>query len=140
MAGSKPEGGCQCGAIRYRLDGPSERTNLCHCRMCQRAHGAPVVAWVTIRPDYVTMLGDAATFFRSSPKAERGFCGKCGSPLFWRLKDPSASGEQPLTDVAAASLDDPTTLKPTEHIWLESAMPWLKLDDDLKRFPQERHS
>jgi hypothetical protein len=133
------QGGCQCGAIRYRLEGGSERINLCHCRMCQRAHGAPVVAWVTIRADRVVMLGESAQFYRSSERAERGFCSRCGSPMFWRLLNQTDSPER-LIDVAAASLDDPTLFAPSEHLWVSSAMPWLQLADHLPRYPKERIS
>ena len=38
-------GGCLCGAIRYRITGAPVEALYCHCRMCRRAHGAPVVAW-----------------------------------------------------------------------------------------------
>jgi hypothetical protein len=41
-------GGCLCGAIRYHIAAPPVEALYCHCRICQRAHGAPVVAWLTV--------------------------------------------------------------------------------------------
>lgn len=45
------EGGCLCGAVRYRITGEPKSVGYCHCRMCQRAAGAPVVAWATVPAD-----------------------------------------------------------------------------------------
>ena len=130
------EGGCQCGAVRYRSDAPAHRSNFCHCRMCQRQTGAPLVVWVTVPEAALKQLGAAPAFWRSSPKAERGFCARCGTPLYWRSSGPQRPGEAAMIDIAAGTLDDPTGVAATEHIWCESAMPWLKLADGLPRHPR----
>ena len=136
MAGPGNEGGCQCGAVRYRITAPVVRANLCHCRMCQRAHGAPVVCWVTVPAGGLMQLGRAPAFHRSSEKAERGFCPACGTPMFWISSGPQRPGESPMIDVAAGTLDDPTGVRPSEHVWCESAMPWLEIEDGLPHHQQ----
>lgn len=133
MIGPGSEGGCQCGAVRYRITAPVTRINLCHCRMCQKAHGAPVVAWVTVPADGIMQRGEAPSRYRSSPQAERAFCPFCGTPLFWISSKPQRPGEPAMIDIAACTLDDPTDARPSEHVWCESAMPWLGTGDGLPR-------
>ena len=66
-------GGCLCGKIRYRITAAPVEALYCHCRMCQRAHGAPVIAWLTVPLDaFLITLGEAAAY-RSSAKALRHF-------------------------------------------------------------------
>ena len=71
-------GGCLCGKVRYRVtDAPLEAL-YCHCRMCQRAHGAPVVAWLTVAITGFTVTSGEPIAYRSSARALRHFCGSCG--------------------------------------------------------------
>ena len=66
-------GGCQCGAVRYRLEAAPTGSNVRHCRMCQKAGGAPFMAFSGVRVgDFEVMRGTIATY-RSSDIAERGF-------------------------------------------------------------------
>src|SRR5437660_8773358 len=94
-------GGCLCGRIRYRITAAPVEALYCHCRMCQRAHGAPVIAWVTVPLDaFAVTAGDPAAY-RSSAKATRHFCRTCGTPLTWR-----GAVNPHLVDVSIATLDD----------------------------------
>ena len=61
-------GGCFCGAVRYRVEGPPLDAGYCHCRMCQRANGAPAVAWVTWNLDRFAWQGpEPATLEHPQP-------------------------------------------------------------------------
>jgi hypothetical protein len=122
------EGGCLCGAVRYRVEGPPLRTSYCHCRMCQRAAGAPVVAWGTWPAARFAWLGGEPTSYASSAKGIRSFCPTCGTQL--PCRDPEDPGE---VDVTLASLDDPAAFPPQDHIWTMSQVPWLKIRDGLPR-------
>src|SRR5712672_2077334 len=74
-------GGCQCGAIRFALSAPPLKVSICHCRMCQKAVGAPFASFADIdRGDFTWTRGKPAAF-RSSFFAERDFCADCGTPL-----------------------------------------------------------
>src|ERR1700677_2297631 len=74
-------GGCQCGAVRYRLDAEPARSNICHCRMCQKAAGTPFMTFAGVTmSNFVWTRGTPKTF-ASSDIAERGFCAECGTPL-----------------------------------------------------------
>src|SRR5262245_57120824 len=105
------EGGCLCGAVRYRASAPAAKSGYCHCRMCQRSTGAPVVAWVAVpRESFAYVKGEPAVY-RSSEKAQREFCPACGTQLVFR--DDGDTG----IDIATASLDDPMLAPPDYHIW-----------------------
>lgn len=77
-------GGCLCEAVRYRITADSVAALYCHCRMCLRAHGAPVVAWMTVPVAGFEVTAGAPAAYRSSEPAFRHFCGRCGTPLTWR--------------------------------------------------------
>ncbi len=73
-------GGCQCGAVRYRIE-KLGRATICHCRMCQKAFGAFYGPLVTGHG--LTFTRGEPSWFRSSNKVRRGFCGACGTPLIY---------------------------------------------------------
>jgi hypothetical protein len=123
-----PDGGCLCGAVRFTADGAPTRVNVCHCRMCRKASGAPMMAWATFPRAKVTFHPSAPRLRRSSSRVERGFCGNCGSPLVWQRPDGAT------IDLAVGAFDDADALAPSEHIWTESRVRWLKLTDQLPRF------
>jgi len=114
------EGGCLCGAVRYCVSGSPFATEYCHCGMCQKASGAPVVSWM-----------DFLTNELAWTKGTRGFCAECGSSLsFCDTRHPE------FITLTIASLDNPNLVKPTYHIYTDSQLKWLTIDDDLKRFPK----
>src|SRR4051794_22851302 len=80
-------GGYQCGAVRYRLEVEPTGSNVCHCRMCQKAGGAPFMAFAGVKLAELVWTQGAPTLFASSDFAERGFCAACGTPLTYRAKD-----------------------------------------------------
>jgi hypothetical protein len=122
------EGGCLCGAIRYRVEGEPLDAGYCHCRMCQRSAGAPVLAWATFKVEQVEVLEGVPLRYRSSPEAQRAFCGACGTQLWF------VTSKAPLLiDVTLASLDDPASIVPEYHIWTASRIPWLDTSDHLPR-------
>lgn len=128
------EGGCQCGAIRYRLVTRARWVGHCHCRMCQKAHGAPLVSWVAAPAAGVEFTRGALKYYRSSGHTKRGFCTECGTPV--ACVPTPKPGEAPYVDLALATFDDPKAFTPMAHMWCDSAMPWLPIDDHLPRFAQ----
>jgi hypothetical protein len=111
-------GGCQCGRVRYRVDGTPTESSVCHCRMCQKAHGAPAVAFLTVRRDQLEWTRGAPAIYRSSDVAVRTFCRDCGTPLTFRLV------AEPAVDVATATLDDPAAVPPDRQFGIEGKVPW----------------
>jgi hypothetical protein len=125
-------GGCLCGSVRYRATTMS-RAGLCHCRMCQKASGAPVVAWLMVPADSFSFTQGMPIGYRSSPRAFRHFCGACGSQLTFRLAEKPSE-----IDINLATLDRPEAAAPQYHIYTASQMPWLIIHDDRPRFPEDR--
>ncbi len=113
-------GGCQCGAVRYRLESEPIGSNICHCRMCQKASGGPFMAFATVAlVDLIWTRGGPATF-ASSDFAERGFCSECGTPLTYRAPDYDRIA------VTIGSLDHADEVAPTVQFGVESRLPWLR--------------
>src|SRR5437879_13716571 len=86
-ADAKPvlTGGCQCGAIRFALKAVPNRVSICHCRMCQKAAGAPFASFADIEhADFAWTKGKPAAF-KSSSIAMRDFCAACGTPLSFQI-------------------------------------------------------
>jgi hypothetical protein len=112
-------GGCQCGAVRYRLDAEPSGANICHCRMCQKAAGSPFMAFAGVPNDQFVVTRGALGTFASSAAVERGFCAGCGTPLTFR-----GLGSDRIS-VTIGSLDDPNAVTPSIQIGIESQMHWL---------------
>ena len=97
-------GGCQCGAVRFKVDGDLHDCSICHCRMCQKAFGAYYAPLVSTRGATLTWTRGTRKTFRSSNYATRGFCADCGTPLSFEAPDGIA--------LAAGAFDDPAGLPP----------------------------
>jgi hypothetical protein len=102
-------GGCQCGAVRFRVERLGRGT-LCHCRMCQKQFGAFYGPLITGHG--VTWTRGAPGWFRSSNVARRGFCAACGTPLaFW--PDEAEPGS---VELAMGAFDDPERAAPVMQL------------------------
>ena len=119
-------GGCQCGAVRYRVGMAPRNVHYCHCRMCQRAVGNIFATLVPVRKDSVAWTG-GPSFFRSSTVATRGFCPACGTPLSFAYDDSD------WICLTLGSLDDPAAVPPVVHYGIESQVPWFHMADGLPR-------
>jgi hypothetical protein len=118
-------GGCLCGAVRFEASEPASWTGYCHCSVCRRQSGAPVTVCVEFPRDAVTWIEGEPTYYNASEKASRGFCPKCGSSLTWETTSSFT--------VFVGSLDRPEDFRPESHGYTASQLPWLKIDDDLRR-------
>ena len=120
-------GGCLCGAVRYEVRGPLTEVHICHCGQCRRQSGHCVAATGAQRSDFSFTEERGLKWYRSSDYARRGFCGECGSALFW-----DDGGDE--ISINAGSLDQPTGLKTTKHIFVEEKGDYYEITDDLPRF------
>ncbi len=124
----KVTGGCLCGAVRYDAEVYLKQAQYCHCRTCQRSSGAPVEIGVLVRPGTLAFTKDDPKYYQSSPFGRRGFCPHCGSRIIW-----DSAYRPEWTNLTAGSLDHPEEVVPSEHICVESQLPWFQLDDGLPR-------
>jgi hypothetical protein len=118
---SKPvlTGGCQCGAVRFAVTSAPTRVSICHCRMCQKATGAPFAAFADInKTDFAWTMGQPS-FFRSSSIADRGYCSSCGTPLSFGRID----GER--IEIMIGTFDHPDRVIPTRQFGTESRLGWV---------------
>jgi len=112
-------GGCQCGAIRFALTAAPVKISICHCRMCQKASGAPFASFADIeKRDFSWTRGKPAAF-KSSTIAERDFCRDCGTPLSFRRID----GER--IEIMTGAFDRPDRVIPTRQYGTESRLGWV---------------
>ena len=118
MSETGKTGGCQCGAIRYRIDTPLEHGHICHCRMCQKATGNYFLPVARTATTGVSITRGEPGWFQSSGTVRRGFCAACGTPLFYDLPGYGA------IQVALGSLDDPASVELEFQSGTESRMPW----------------
>lgn len=125
-------GGCLCGAVRYRADANLDEAYYCHCRMCQKSSGSPVEVGVSVRPGTLVFANEEPRYFDSSPIGKRGFCRHCGSRLVWM-----SPTKPEWTNLSAGSLDQPERVRPTQHLCVESQLPWFAVADDLPRLKSE---
>ncbi len=116
-------GGCLCGACSYSSGAEPIDVRACHCRLCQKATGAPFYARVRVPLDQVKINGPVR-WYASSEGLRRGFCPDCGTTLFSERAAANSIG------LTMGSLDDPDRFRPTDHIWVSSKQAWLILADD----------
>jgi hypothetical protein len=124
---TKGEGGCLCGAIRYRIEGEGAAAMVCHCTHCQKQSGSAFSTILGVPEGQVAIAGEPAAYAdsgESGKSVERLFCGTCGSPLFSRVE--AAPG---MLWVKAGTLDDATDFAPTAHIWTRSKQCWVETGD-----------
>jgi len=124
------EGGCLCGAVRYRLSGTPSSSIICHCASCRRASGAAAVAWLTFARKEVEILSGEPAAFASSPGVVRTFCGRCGTALTYENAKTLSE-----IDVTTASLDDPNRFPPSAEVWLDHKVAWQPTAPSLRKYP-----
>jgi hypothetical protein len=119
------EGGCLCGRIRYRIVGQPYVAFHCHCSDCRRVTGAAFLTWAVFPRDVVAWTATQPARFEWAGRI-RLFCPCCGTAL----------GGLPSEDAACAlitvsSLDDPATIQPSCHTWIQDKLSWIQISDSL---------
>lgn len=123
-------GRCHCGEIVYSFRGGARDSSVCHCDDCRRCAGAPSVAWMDVASDDFAIERGEPTMYRSSPDAQRYFCGRCGTGLYY-VNENALPG---LVAIQIATLDDPEAYRPTIHVQMADALSWEEALPGLPRF------
>ncbi|MFN7972815.1 MAG: GFA family protein [Acidobacteriota bacterium] len=133
MSDKTVRGACYCGAVAYEADLPSKFVCHCHCKNCQRAHGAGVVTWTGFkRPQFRLTSGETLRRHVTDTGATRSFCGTCGTPLFY--ESPRWAED---IHIAVATLLDPIDAPPKAHVYADRSPAWCPINDDLPRYGGE---
>lgn len=129
-------GGCLCGAVRFEIRGELLAVLNCHCSKCRRFNGHIGAYTATLRDNLTITDTDGLKWYRSTldetAEVYRGFCKKCGSSLFW---DPR---ENENISIAAGSIDEPTPLTTTAHVWVSQKGDYYTIEDDLPQHGEGR--
>ncbi|MGQ0457043.1 MAG: GFA family protein [Hyphomicrobium sp.] len=117
MTTTSHSGGCQCGAVRFRVEGKLGDASVCHCRMCQKAFGGFYAPLVSTRGAKLTWTRGGPKYFQSSNVVQRGFCGDCGTPLTYEAPDGVA--------LAIGAFDSPERVAPVMQFGDEGKLPYV---------------
>jgi hypothetical protein len=131
VAGRDLNGGCWCGAVRYRVADEFRYASNCHCSRCRAATGSAFKAFAGIERDKLELIAGADTLLVvGEEKLNDTRCSSCGSFLFSVVRDGA------FVHVALGSLRDAPSIGPTEHIFVGSTAPWFEITDDLPQFDE----
>lgn len=128
------QGQCLCGAVKFAVAPPTLFCSHCHCRWCREAHGAAFVTWVGAAEERFRFLPGSAEprWFQSSEQSRRGFCGRCGTTLFFAST--LCPGE---IHVTRAALTGPIDREPQGHIFYDQRAAWFDARDELPKYTGE---
>ena len=125
------DGGCLCRAVRYKLSGEPAMVAVCHCATCQKNTGSAFSMNLAMPKDAVELTGDSLTTYEERAGAGtvaffRSFCSQCGSPI-------CGQGEAypGVVFIKAGTLDDPSWVTPTVHMWCSEKQPWVTIGEDV---------
>ena len=119
---------CLCGGIQFRTRGYHRNVQNCHCIQCMKTHGH-YAAYTNVEERNVKFLKKRTLkWFKSSKRAKRGFCNKCGASLFFKV-----IGAKTIS-IAAGMLNRPVKLKTTMNIFVKGKSDYYKLDSSMPKF------
>ena len=130
------EGGCDCRALRYRMETPPLFVHCCHCRWCQRETGASFALNAMIEAERMTLLAGQPDIVDTPSASGKGQkiarCPRCRIALWSHY-----SGAGPAVSfVRVGTLDDPDLLPPDIHIFTASKQPWVVIPPDARAVPE----
>jgi hypothetical protein len=123
-------GSCLCGAVKFRVEGELKPPDACHCSQCRKVSGHYWASTVVPRSALAVEGEFNVAWYRSSEKAQRGFCSTCGATLFW---DPI---HKDTISIAMGAFDAPTGTKLAIHIFVADKGDYYEIRDGLPQNPQ----
>jgi hypothetical protein len=127
------QGGCLCGAVRYRVKNKPLRASVCNCLGCQRRTGSAFGFGAYFEDKDVSISGERKTYEFRSDETRRWlrneFCPACGTTVSWTLE-----AQPGMRAIAVGTFDDPKWLRPGRFAWMRSAHPWVVPPTDVEVF------
>ena len=127
-------GSCLCGAVSFRISGKLRGVVYCHCSQCRKQSGHYYAATNVADAAIEIAGGDSLKWYAASAQARRGFCGDCGSALFWKHR------ELDEISVMAGAFNPPTALEGECHIFVKDKGDYYTIDDGLPQFERSTPS
>lgn len=129
------EGGCLCGAVRYRVSNAPMRTIICNCTFCQRRTGSAFGFMPYFKQEHVEITGALKPYEHRSDESHRvlriEFCPNCGTTISM-----TAEVFPGLRGIAGGTFDDRSWIKIDRQVWTRSAHAWVTLPSDIEKFPK----
>lgn len=121
------KGSCLCGKVQYEISTEPKAATHCHCRICQKQHGAAFATYVSVKKSNFryTAGEEFLTSYNSSANIQRRFCHVCGSNIEW-------SGTEKYPDwvsVTLASFDTAFIPASIKSVHIDSQVCWLNAHD-----------
>ncbi len=124
-------GSCLCGGVTFELHGALRNSVACHCVQCRKTSGHYVSATQVGAGQLKITKDTTLQWYRSSSLAERGFCGRCGSSLFWRHE-----GDNGATSVMSGTLDGASGITTEKHIFVADKGDYYDIADNAPQHDQ----
>ena len=128
MSATTTTGHCLCGDVTFQLEGDPLWVCHCHCVNCRRNTGSVVATYVGVRNDQVTYTAGQRRFYEPSLGVQRGFCGKCGTPMSYESEQ--YPGE---LHIHLCTLDEPEKYVAQAHVFYSQRVKWFEIADDMPR-------
>lgn len=130
--GVKMDGGCLCGAVRYKAGKLSSPVTHCHCKECQKWHGAAFATWANVEMEHFTWSRgeEKLALYEHTAGWLRGFCRECGASL---CIQPTRKHNGKIICITLGSLDDPPDKSPENHIFVSEQASWFEFADSLPK-------
>jgi hypothetical protein len=127
------KGSCLCGAVTFEVEGKLGEGEGCHCVQCRKWTGH-FLACTEVKRSALTLHGkESLKWHHSSEKVRRGFCGECGSPLFF---DPTDREKHDWIGISLGAFDTPTDTRMALHVFVAEKGDYYDITDGL---PQNEH-
>lgn len=126
-------GSCLCKKISFKVKSFEPHTGHCHCKMCQKFHGAAFSTFAEVKLENLYWLAgqNLLSHYTAENQTVRSFCKECGSSL---LFESSYNKQDKSIEVSLASFDEPLNIKPNAHIYTESKAHWYSINDELPQY------
>lgn len=130
-------GSCLCGKITFSVDELLPVIGHCHCTMCRKFHGAAFSTFAEVKNDHFHWLSgeNLISSYKAANGSVRKFCQCCGSSLIFESK---YNRNDQTTEIALAAFDSLEHVEPNAHIYTESKVDWLELNDGIEQFSTYR--
>lgn len=119
------QGGCLCGRVRYEITADPIFTAICHCRHCQKQSGSAFSVNLIVAQAATHFGGELKSYVdrgEEERRVVRRFCPECGSAIVSELEMMPG-----VVAIKAGTLDDPSAVAPSAHIWCEHRQPWVEI-------------